>query len=231
MYNTYKSATILLSVAVGILSACSGTATSSSSSGGVLPDDDAGSTPAADASAEPQPDAGSTQKDATVVEQPPTAPMFEVTLNGMAMTVKDVAVKGIPAQQGSIANYELKGTLDKGQAFVAGLQEDATITIEIGKDDQGSNVCKVARGPAQGFIEPVIELRKVTINYKRFTGQSTVYAYPNTNAKDGTGSCSMTLKTAAANGQAWGEAQGKVQAGTDEPVVSFQAKWFQTLKW
>ena len=157
--------------------------------------------------------------------------MFEVTLNGKAMTVKDVAIKAISSQQGSITRYELKGTLDKAQAFVAGLEEDAKITIEIGKDDQGPNVCKVTRGPVQNYIEPILELRRVTINYKRFTGQSTVYAFPSTDAEDGSGSCSMNLKTGAAGGQAWGEAQGKVQSSINEPVVNFQAKWFQPIKW
>lgn len=232
MQLRHSSSALFLIATLGAVVACSGTATSSSSSSGAVSEDDAGSTtPDVDGSVLPTPDGGTPQKDAAVVEQPPSAPMLEVSLNGMVMTVKNVTIKGVPAQQGSIANYQIDGTLDKAQAFVSGLQDDPTITIEVGKDDQGANACKVARGPQVGFIEPVIELRKVTIKYKRFTGQSTVYAYPNTNDDKGLGSCNITLKTAATNGQAWGEAQGKVQAGSDEPVVNFQTKWYQTLKW
>jgi hypothetical protein len=41
----------------------------------------------------------------------------------------------------------------------------------------------------------------------------------------------MVLKSAAAGGHAWGEATGSVQAGADEPALSFEARWFQPVSW
>ena len=41
----------------------------------------------------------------------------------------------------------------------------------------------------------------------------------------------MLLKSVAANGQAWGEAKGTLQSSSNEPTLTFEAKWFQTFKW
>lgn len=185
-----------------------------SDGGGILQDVDAAEKP------QTKPDAS---------EPVPTAPFFDVTVNGAAVKVKSVTVKptNVYPSQG-ISHYEIKATLEQTPPIVPGMQNDPSIVIRVGKDENGSDSCKEKRGPRDGFIEPVIELREVGFNYKRFTGQSTVIAFPTTTKS---GSCTMLLKSAAAGGQSWGEASGTVQSGSDEPALAFKAKWFQTFTW
>jgi hypothetical protein len=158
----------------------------------------------------------------------PTSPMFEVKIDGTAIKVKNVSVeRHILYPSDGTSYYEITATLDKAQPIVDGIDEDPTLVIRVGKDENGKDVCKEKRGPQVGFIQPVIELREVEIHYHRWTGSKTVSAYPST--KDS--ACTMQLKSAATNGQAWGEAAGTVQAGTGEPVISFETKWFQNVTW
>jgi hypothetical protein len=158
----------------------------------------------------------------------PTSPMFEVTINGSAVKVKSVSIDhtNLYPSDGT-SYYEITATLDQSPPIVPGLDEDPKIVIRVGKDENGTDVCKEKRGPQVGFVQPVIELREVSIRYERFTGSSTVTAFPST--KDG--SCNMALKSAAAGGHAWGEAKGVVQSSADEPALHFEAKWFQPVDW
>ena len=166
---------------------------------------------------------------ATPDEEPvPTSPLFEVKIDGTAIKVKNVSVSrtNLYPSDGT-SYYEITATLDQSPAIIDGIDQDPTLVIRVGKDENGKDVCKEKRGPQVGFIEPVIELREVAIHYRRWTGSKTVSAYPST--KDG--ACTMQLKSAATNGQAWGEAAGTVQAGAGEPVLSFEIKWFQNVAW
>lgn len=178
---------------------------------------------------------GTTPKDGSTTSKPdaaepvPTSAFFDVTVNGMAIAVTSVTVNhtNVYPDQG-ISYYEITATLAQTPPIVDGLDGDPTIVIRVGKDEGGSDVCKEERGPQVGFVEPVTALREVEVHYKRFTGSKTVSAYPSTKTS---GSCTMLLKSTAANGQAWGEATGMVQVSGEEPALAFDAKWFQTLTW
>jgi hypothetical protein len=228
LYLLRLAALVAASVVSPVLIGCSsGTATQQSPAdeGASPTSDEAGST---DAGAKAAQDSSTPETKPDAAEAMPTKPLLDVTVNGVAMKVKDVAVvpKQVYPDQG-ISYYEITATLEQSPPIVQGLQKDPSITIRVGKDENGSDVCKEKRGPQVGFIQPVIELREVKIKYQRFTGAETVIATPST--KDG--SCTMLLKSAASTGKAWGEASGSVQAGADEPVLTFQAKWFQELEW
>lgn len=218
-----------LALVTGLLAGCS-----SGSTNVISADDGDGggttTTPDGGATTTPvTPGKDASTPDATPKEEPmPTSPLFEVTVNGTPMKVKSVAVNhtNLYPSDGT-SYYEITATLDQSPPIAAGLDKDPTIVIRVGKDENGTDVCKEKRGPQVGFVQPVIELREVSIHYSRFTGSSGVNAFPST--KDG--ACNMILKSAAAGGQAWGEATGSVQAGADEPVLSFKAKWFQPVAW
>lgn len=184
-------------------------------------DKDAGTvTPKKDSGTPDKPDAA---------ESVPTSPFFDVTINGTAAKVKNVTVDHTNLYpDDGVSYYEITATLEKSTAIAAGLDEDPSIVIRVGKDENGTDVCKEKRGPQVNFKEPVLELREVQIHYKRFTGSQTVIAYPSTKTS---GSCNMLLKSAAANGHAWGEASGSVQGGSGEPALAFEAKWFQDVSW
>ena len=167
--------------------------------------------------------------DAAPTPEPvPTSPFFDLTINGKAMKVKSVSVArtNVSPSDGT-SYYEITATLDQSPPIASGLDSDPTVVIRVGKDESGTDACKEKRGPQVGFVQPVIELREVAIHYRRFTGSSTVTAFPST--KDG--SCNMQLKSAATGGQAWGEATGSVQAGDNEPALGFTVKWFQHVSW
>jgi hypothetical protein len=217
-----------LALVTGVLAACSSGSTSQ-----VGADEPDGGTPTtADGGTTPTPvtpGKDASTPDAKPPEEPmPTSPLFEVTVNGTPMKVKSVAVShtNLYPSDGT-STYEITATLDQSPPIAAGLDEDPKIIIRVGKDENGTDVCKEKRGPQVGFVQPVIELREVSIHYSRFTGTSGVTAFPST--KDG--ACNMILKSAAAGGQAWGEATGEVQAGADEPMLNFKAKWFQPVSW
>lgn len=216
-----------LTLVTTVLTACS--------AGGAAPvgpeELDGGSgTPRADSGTVPvKPGADASAPDVPPESEPvPTSPFFDVTINGKAMKVKSVTVDrtNLYPSDGT-SYYDITATLDQSPPLASGLDSDPTVVIRVGKDENGVDACKEKRGPKVGFIEPVIELREVAVHYRRFTGSSTVTAFPST--KDG--SCSMHLKSAATAGQAWGEATGSVQAGTDEPVLGFTVKWFQNVSW
>lgn len=230
-YSAYRAVALASSLLVSSVVGCSaGTVTqiapgdTSANDGGPSVDDkDAGST------------SGNTTKDGSATSKPdaaepvPTSAFFDVTVNGMAVTVKNVTVDhtNVYPDQG-ISYYEITATLAQTPPIVDGLDGDPTIVIRVGKDEGGTDACKEERGPQVGFVQPVTALREVQIHYKRFTGSQTVIAYPSTKTS---GSCTMLLKSTAANGQAWGEATGMVQGSGDEPALAFKAKWFQTLTW
>jgi hypothetical protein len=217
---------MLASVAVACSAESVTPATVDGSDAATLPDDDdttdAGTT-------KPGKDASTTEPKVDAAEPVPTKPFFDVTVNGTAMKVKNVTVKptNVYPSQG-VSYYEIEATLERTPPLTSGLQDDPSIVIRVAKDENGSDVCKEKRGPAEGFVEPVIELREVQIHYRHFNGSSTVTAFPSTPKS---GSCTMLLKSAATNGQAWGEATGMLQSGASEPAFNFQAKWFQTFKW
>lgn len=218
-----------LALVTSVLTACSSGSTSSI--GADDPDGGSGTT-ATDGGtdvAPVKPGKDASTPDAKPAEEPvPSSPFFDLTINGTPMKVKNVAVArtNLYPSDGT-SYYEITATLDQSPALASGLQDDPSIVIRVGKDENGTDACKVKRGPQVGYVQPVIELREVQIRYRRSTGTSTVSAFPST--KDG--SCTMQLKSAATAGQAWGEATGEVQAGADEPVLNFTAKWFQTVNW
>lgn len=218
-----------LALVTTVLTACS--------AGGAAPlgpeELDGGSgTPGTDGGTAPapvKPGTDATTPDAPPASEPvPTSPFFDVTINGKAMKVKSVKVDrtNVYPSDGT-SYYEITATLDQSPPLASGLDSDPTVVIRVGKDENGVDACKEKRGPQVGFVQPVIELREVAVHYRRFTGSSTVTAFPST--KDG--SCTMHLKSAATAGQAWGEATGSVQAGANEPVLGFTAKWFQNVSW
>lgn len=220
-----------LALVTGMLTGCSSGSTNVISAddtdgGGTTTTPDGGTTPTP---VTPGKDASTPDTTPKEEEEPmPTSPLFEVTVNGTPMKVKSVAVShtNLYPNDGT-SYYEITATLDRSPPIAAGLDKDPTIVIRVGKDENGTDVCKEKRGPQVGFVQPVIELREVSIHYSRFTGTSGVNAFPST--KDG--ACNMILKSAASGGQAWGEATGSVQAGADEPALSFKAKWFQPVSW
>lgn len=229
--SAFRGAALASSLIVASVVGCSaGTITqiapgdTSANDGGPSGDDkDAGSTTATmqmDDAATAKPDAA---------EAVPTSAFFDVTVNGKAVTVKNVAVDhhNVYPDQG-ISYYEITATLAQTPPIVDGLDEDPTIVISVGKDESGSDACKEERGPQVGFVQPVTALREVQIHYQRFTGSQTVSAYLSTKTS---GSCTMLLKSTAANGQAWGQATGMVKGSGNEPALAFEAKWFQALTW
>lgn len=218
-----------LALVTTALTACSSGSTAPL--GAEEPDGGTGA-PTPDSGTDPQPakpgkDAAA--PDAAPTPEPvPTSPFFDVTINGKAMKVKSVAVArtNVSPSDGT-SYYEITATLDQSPPIASGLDSDPTVVIRVGKDENGTDACKQKLGPQVGFVQPVTELREVAVHYRRFTGSSTVIAFPST--KDG--SCSMQLKSAATGGQAWGEATGSVWAGDDEPTLGFTVKWFQNVTW
>jgi hypothetical protein len=172
------------------------------------------------------------EKDAAVADAAkplPSAPFFEVSVNGTPLVVKSVSAKATKVQQGmGTWYYDITAVLEQTPAIVPGLQDAPSITIRVGKDDTGTAVCREVYGPIQGAVLPVTQIRQVQIKYRRFTGSSTVSAFPNTTRE---GACDMVLERPSTGGQAWGEAKGSVQAGSDEPKLSFDVKWFQNVSW
>lgn len=160
----------------------------------------------------------------------PAAPMFELLVGGKTIKATNVKVEptGTQYSKGVFYYYTLTATLEETPNLVPGQEGAPRIELRVGKTENGADVCEETRGPQEGFVQPVTALREVQINYKRWTGSSTVIAAPTTTSS---GACTMTLHADAAQGNAWGEAKGQVQSGANEPPIAFEVKWFQPVKW